>query len=589
MIATPKAPAKVPKPAPVTKEAPVAQSVQQPKAEPKVTTPVADQKAAAAFTPVQLKQAEQLVKLAYHSEKTADGPTERTRAEREVEREEKRAREMGIDVDAISRSVGREPTGSDGNALPTVAKVVPESAEVTPQVTAETSPFMQARRAAEAAAAKEAKPEPKKKAAKSRVSAEAEANMLGDVEDAAAGNGNQFQDAAGRLATSERKARTVGIDEAAIAAARARGEAKATGKTKKAAKPDTPKTVEKKLAAAVAKEKALRAKRDADPENEALLDEYNEATAELYALTKEANGKGVSTLAVTTDDDTPSLMKTIPQREARTEAFGNKPTMTREAFDKALEDAKKRLPGIAHLVDALDSQADLPASVAAVAKGDRIDGFTQNGRVAVVADGMTSPEHVAATLAHEAVGHLVPEAVFGKNEWRKRLNDMMASSQWFRDFVANFGKSETGRRYPAAELASEAIAFEANKVLDDANYKPPNAYRMFIAKLREWLREAVGARRVIGLSKLNRIVEFYGRRPQIQEGLTMQIHNAISQATPSNLGVAVVVSATHSCACIRGVKHQGCVMKTSKLSGCFDTDPSTRREFYSFIDQLNKK
>lgn len=95
--------------------------------------------------------------------------------------------------------------------------------------------------------------------------------------------------------------------------------------------------------------------------------------------------------------------------------------------------------------------------------------------------------------------------------------------------------------------------------------------------------------RVIGLSKLNRIVEFYGRRPQIQEGLTMQIHNAISQATPSNLGVAVVVSATHSCACIRGVKHQGCVMKTSKLSGCFDTDPSTRQEFYSFIDQLNKK
>lgn len=275
------------------------------------------------------------------------------------------------------------------------------------------------------------------------------------------------------------------------------------------AKADTPKTVEvNKLAAAVAKEKALRAKRDADPENEALLDEYNDATAELYALTKEANGKGVSTLEVTKDDDTPSLMKTIPQREARVDAFGKNEPMSREAFSKALEAAKAKLPGIADLVDALDSQADLPSDVAAVANGDRIDGFTQNGRVVVVADGMTSAEHVAATLAHEAVGHLVPESVFGRNEWRKRLDEMMASSTWFRDFVANFGKSEVGSRYKAAELASEAIAFEANRVLDDANYKPPNAYRMFIAKLREWLREAIGARRVIGLSK---VLEFSDR------------------------------------------------------------------------------
>lgn len=438
------APKPVPKaePAPVVaEETPVAQAVQQPqpaaKAQP-IPAPIADPKAAEQHTPKQLKAAEQLVKLAYHSERTAEGSSQKYAAEREVERAERDARAMGVDVDAISRSVGREPTGSDGDARPTVAKVVPESAEKTPQVTIETSPFMQARRAAEAEAAKKAKPEPKKKAAK----------------------------------------------------------------------PDTPKTVEKKLAAAVAKEKALRAKRDADPENEALLDEYNDATAELYALTKEANGKGVSTLEITKDDDAPSLMKTIPQREARVDAFGKKEPMSREAFSKALEAAKAKLPGIADLVDALDSQADLPSDVAAVANGDRIDGFTQNGRVVVVADGMTSPEHVAATLAHEAVGHLVPESVFGRNEWRKRLDEMMASSTWFRDFVANFGKSEVGSRYKAAELASEAIAFEANKVLDDANYKPPNAYRMFIAKLREWLREAIGARRVIGLSK---VLEFSDR------------------------------------------------------------------------------
>jgi GTP cyclohydrolase I len=93
---------------------------------------------------------------------------------------------------------------------------------------------------------------------------------------------------------------------------------------------------------------------------------------------------------------------------------------------------------------------------------------------------------------------------------------------------------------------------------------------------------------VIGLSKLNRIVEFYARRPQIQESLTMQIHNAINSICEKNCGVAVVLSATHTCACMRGIKHDGCEMKTSKLSGCFDTEPSARKEFYDFIENMRK-
>ena len=54
---------------------------------------------------------------------------------------------------------------------------------------------------------------------------------------------------------------------------------------------------------------------------------------------------------------------------------------------------------------------------------------------------------------------------------------------------------------------------------------------------------------MIGLSKLNRIVEYFARRPQIQEGLTMQIQNAIDEVCESNAGVAVLISATHTCAC----------------------------------------
>ena len=96
--------------------------------------------------------------------------------------------------------------------------------------------------------------------------------------------------------------------------------------------------------------------------------------------------------------------------------------------------------------------------------------------------------------------------------------------------------------------------------------------------------------KVIGLSKLNRIVEFYSRRPQVQESLTMQIHDAINNICEKNLGVAVMISATHTCACLRGVKHDGCEMKTSKLSGCFaDNKDLSRNEFYQFIANMGKQ
>lgn len=89
--------------------------------------------------------------------------------------------------------------------------------------------------------------------------------------------------------------------------------------------------------------------------------------------------------------------------------------------------------------------------------------------------------------------------------------------------------------------------------------------------------------KVIGLSKLNRIVEFYARRPTIQEGLVFDIHTAINVACEGNLGVAVLIKASHSCVSCRGVKALGCSMITSKLSGDFLEDEKTRTEFYNFI------
>lgn len=88
---------------------------------------------------------------------------------------------------------------------------------------------------------------------------------------------------------------------------------------------------------------------------------------------------------------------------------------------------------------------------------------------------------------------------------------------------------------------------------------------------------------MIGLSKLNRIVEWFSRRPQVQESLTMQIHNLINEKCIGNSGVAVMIRAKHQCACLRGVKHDSTMM-TSHLSGAFKEVDAARAEFYKFID-----
>lgn len=88
---------------------------------------------------------------------------------------------------------------------------------------------------------------------------------------------------------------------------------------------------------------------------------------------------------------------------------------------------------------------------------------------------------------------------------------------------------------------------------------------------------------VIGLSKLNRIVDFYSRRPQVQESLTKQIHDHIDKLCIGNRGVAVIVESTHNCVRCRQLNHES-VMKTSQLSGYFHTNEvGTRVELFSLI------
>ena len=89
-------------------------------------------------------------------------------------------------------------------------------------------------------------------------------------------------------------------------------------------------------------------------------------------------------------------------------------------------------------------------------------------------------------------------------------------------------------------------------------------------------------RRVIGISKLVRVIEAYAQRLQIQEKLTAQIANTINDVLQPR-GVAVVIEAAHQCMTTRGVHKPGVAMVTSRMLGAFRDDPTTRREFLSMI------
>ena len=84
--------------------------------------------------------------------------------------------------------------------------------------------------------------------------------------------------------------------------------------------------------------------------------------------------------------------------------------------------------------------------------------------------------------------------------------------------------------------------------------------------------------RVVGISKLARVVEAYARRLQIQEKLTAQIANTVNDVLKSR-GVGVLIKATHHCMTTRGVHKPDTDLVTSRMLGCFRDDPQLRREF----------
>ena len=93
--------------------------------------------------------------------------------------------------------------------------------------------------------------------------------------------------------------------------------------------------------------------------------------------------------------------------------------------------------------------------------------------------------------------------------------------------------------------------------------------------------------KVLGLSKINRIVEYFSKRPQIQERLTEQVYYALQYILETD-DVAVVVDAQHYCVKSRGVEDVGSSTVTSKLGGVFKSDPAVRSEFMNIVNNCKR-
>lgn len=149
-----------------------------------------------------------------------------------------------------------------------------------------------------------------------------------------------------------------------------------------------------------------------------------------------------------------------------------------------------------------------------------------------------------------------------------------AYAEWFAGYGSD-GAGILGRTFDETDGYDEMVALRNVRFESHCEHHlAPVIGRCHIAYLPR--------QRVVGISKLARMVEVFARRLQIQERLTAQIADTINQALEPR-GVGVVVEATHHCMTTRGVHKSGVVMVTSRMLGDFRTKSATRREFLAHI------
>jgi GTP cyclohydrolase IA len=179
--------------------------------------------------------------------------------------------------------------------------------------------------------------------------------------------------------------------------------------------------------------------------------------------------------------------------------------------------------------------------------------------------------------AEEAVRTLIRWA--GDDPKREGLRDTPARvARAYEEFFAGYGQdpSEILKR-----TFSEVEGYDEMIVMSDIRFESHCEHHMvpIIGKAHiGYLPD----KRVVGISKLARLVEVYARRLQVQEKMTVQIADTLQDILHPR-GVAVVIEAAHQCMTTRGVHKPGVGLITSRMVGAFRDDPSTRREFLAVI------
>ena len=131
--------------------------------------------------------------------------------------------------------------------------------------------------------------------------------------------------------------------------------------------------------------------------------------------------------------------------------------------------------------------------------------------------------------------------------------------------------------FPKCTAVANKMSYDEMVTVDKINVSSSCEHHFVIIDGVARVSYIPGAK-VIGLSKINRIVDFFSKRPQIQERLTNQIFHALSYILGTQ-DIAVMVKATHYCVKARGVKDINSVTTTTKLGGVYKTEPTTRQEF----------
>jgi GTP cyclohydrolase I len=179
--------------------------------------------------------------------------------------------------------------------------------------------------------------------------------------------------------------------------------------------------------------------------------------------------------------------------------------------------------------------------------------------------------------AEEAVRTLILWA--GDDPSREGLRDTPARvTRAYEEFFAGYGRD------PAEILKrtfSEVEGYDEMIVMSDIRFESHCEHHMvpIIGKAHVGY---LPDKRVVGISKLARLVEVYARRLQVQEKMTVQIADTLQEILQPR-GVAVVIEAAHQCMTTRGVHKPGVGLITSRMVGAFREDPSTRREFLAVI------